>query len=218
MMGHPDALLPVNPPPYTYSEAYAQAKSRSSRSRLARRAATTVILGLIVVFLGCLLSISLVHRDSSQHIFQDGLQRCELFDERVAPKPDQLRSNPRWNAVNGHQKPIILRNATLFDGEIILEYQVDILFENGVVKAITRTIDEDALEVDNTEVTDLQGQYVTPGLVDMHSHHGEMPFHSLSGNRDVNETPLLGPITPLVRSIDAFKSYDPAIRIELGEV
>lgn len=54
---------------------------------------------------------------------------------------------------------------------------------------------------------------MTPGLVDMHSHHLESSFPKLRTTGDINEAPGLRPITPFVRAIDGFKPYDPAIKI-----
>jgi imidazolonepropionase-like amidohydrolase len=58
----------------------------------------------------------------------------------------------------------------------------------------------------------MSGRFVTPGLVDMHSHHLLIPFPQVAATRDVNEMPLLGPITPFIRAIDGFKPYDPAVK------
>lgn len=106
----------------------------------------------------------------------------------------------------------MLRNATLFDGEKVLAATVDISFEHGVVKSVSETRDQ-ATFPNDAVVYDLKGRFVTPGLVDIHSHHLELPFSSVSAIADVNEKPGLGPITPFVRAIDGFKPYDPAIKI-----
>lgn len=63
-------------------------------------------------------------------------------------------------------------------------------------------------------VEDLEGKYVTPGLVDMHSHHlvSSWPSVSNTGSGDGNEIhPDTGPLTPMVRAKDGAKSDDVGI-------
>ncbi|OJJ54511.1 hypothetical protein ASPSYDRAFT_159752 [Aspergillus sydowii CBS 593.65] len=152
---------------------------------------------------------------AAQRNFYQGLQQCHEaaspLSQRDAPASD--RQNPRWNAVSGQKTPIIIQNATLFDGESILPDFVDILFDTGVIRSIILAGSNDSSFPDNAEVVNIHGKHVTPGLVDMHSHHLESPFPALSGTADVNERPLLGPITPFVRALDGFTASDPAIRI-----
>ncbi|TDZ29972.1 hypothetical protein C8035_v003550 [Colletotrichum spinosum] len=113
---------------------------------------------------------------------------------------------------SGQQHPTVLKNATLFDGDTISTDTVDIVFEKGLIKSVSRSADNNPIP-SGALVYDVYGRFVTPGLVDIHSHHLELPFSSVSATADVNEKPLLGPITPFVRAIDGFKPYDPAIKI-----
>jgi imidazolonepropionase-like amidohydrolase len=63
------------------------------------------------------------------------------------------------------------------------------------------------------EIIDLAGAFVTPGLVDMHSHVGVYSFpQDVHANEDGNE--MTNPATPFVRAIDAFAPEDPA-RVEI---
>ncbi|KAF9872160.1 hypothetical protein CkaCkLH20_10497 [Colletotrichum karsti] len=89
---------------------------------------------------------------------------------------------------------------------------VDIVFENGIIRSVTKHESNTELPRDIVSYN-VNGRFVTPGLVDIHSHHLELPFSSVSATQDVNEKPGLGPITPFVRAIDGFKPYDPAIKI-----
>ncbi|OHW90077.1 carbohydrate esterase family 9 protein [Colletotrichum incanum] len=141
------------------------------------------------------------------------LMRRQLISKNNFSSPSESRSNPRWNPKSGQQHPIVLRNATLFDGETVLAEAVDILFEKGVIKSVSKTQSQSSFARTSVVVYDVNGRFVTPGLVDIHSHHLELPFSSVSANADVNEKPGLGPITLFVRAIDGFKPYDPAIKI-----
>ena len=107
----------------------------------------------------------------------------------------------------------MLRNATLFDGDSILVDTVDILFEKGLILSVSASKEHNyAYLSDEAEVVHLHGKFVTPGLVDIHSHHLESSFPGLTATNDINEGGL-GPITPFVRAIDGFKPYDPAIKV-----
>ncbi|GKZ36169.1 hypothetical protein AbraIFM66950_007076 [Aspergillus brasiliensis] len=152
---------------------------------------------------------------ATHHEFYDGLQQC--YDaERQLHVPDAgdspRQKNPRWNPVSGQATPIVIQNATLFDGESTLADAVDITFESGVITSIASTGSGDAAPA-NANIIDVHGKHVTPGLVDLHSHHLLLPFPQVAATSDVNERPLLGPITPFVRAIDGFTPSDPAIRI-----
>ncbi len=123
------------------------------------------------------------------------------------------RTNPRWNGISGQQKTVLLRNVTLFDGDKIVSGFTDVVFKNGVITAVG---DEGSFESLSGEVDvwDLNGHYVTPGLIDMHSHHLSMSWPLLDSTDDTNEIhPDTGPLTPQVRIIDSLKAYDIATTI-----
>jgi cytosine/adenosine deaminase-related metal-dependent hydrolase len=86
---------------------------------------------------------------------------------------------------------VVLRNVTLFDGESFLGGPVDVVFEHGIIKSIS-TLSETTFKIENAQVFDLAGGYVTPGLVDMHSHHlvGSWPGSSVAD--DLADSPWLG--------------------------
>lgn len=148
-----------------------------------------------------------------------GLEQCaELTAPPVvyAIPVSAERTNPRWNALTGQQMPTVLKNVTLFDGDTTLDHPVDVLFQNGVIHEIaaTGTRDYDYMKHDDILILELNGDFVTPGLVDMHSHHGTSPWPSFKSNVDDNEIhPDTGPLTPMVRAFDGIKPNDPAIAI-----
>lgn len=80
-------------------------------------------------------------------------------------------------------KPILLRNAKIWTGarngtEIVYG---DVLLDRGIIKAvgyIPKAIMETAGDV---EVIDADGAWVTPGLVDLHSHIGVYSSPALNG-------------------------------------
>ena len=209
------------PPPYNLFQEPTRLRRRLRTSRRLRSLAFASILLLgytcllnvkeiLDVAIGTTPSHSLVRQR-----FQQGLDQCYAADARsLNDAPSARRSNPRWEPRAGQRKRIVLRNVTLFDGDTILPNTVDVVFEKGLIHSVSTS---DTNSHDSTseeaEVVDLHGRFVTPGLVDMHSHHLESSFPSLRATGDINEAPGLGPITPFVRAVDGFKPYDPAIKI-----
>lgn len=123
------------------------------------------------------------------------------------------RENPRWNPSSGQEEAIVLRNVTLFDGETFLGHPVDIVLKKGIVESVSAAGSPSISEKD-AKVFNLDGGFVTPGLVDMHSHHLAFAWPLLAATDDTNEVnPELGPITSQVRIIDSIKSYDIATEI-----
>lgn len=144
----------------------------------------------------------------------EGLSKC--LDLHVLPREYThsditSRKNPRWNSIRGQNQTIILKNATLFDGKALLSDFVDVTFEKGLIKSVsvaTKSTNRDP----NVQTIDMQGKYVTPGLVDMHSHHFLHAWPELSATSDENEVHM-GPLTPFVRAIDSIKTDDKATAI-----
>jgi hypothetical protein len=137
-----------------------------------------------------------------------GLQTCARFNtppiEYEFPVSSS-RVNPRWNPSSGQKETVILRNATLFDGEGFLP-TVDIQFSKGVIVSVSPT---SARSTPGARVVELDGKYVTPGLVDMHSHHLVWSWPEVPQSDDTNEVnPATGPLTPFVRSLDGMKADD----------
>ncbi|KAI9282649.1 hypothetical protein BY458DRAFT_496867 [Sporodiniella umbellata] len=143
----------------------------------------------------------------SQLTMEAGKTKCQAISrnwQRADNKADEARENPRSDP---NQKPILLKNAVVWDGQGNILNEMDIYIEKGIV----RQVEKDIVKSDEVEVIDVKGHVVSPGLVDMHSHAGVSSWPAFRGTDDTNEE--TSPITPYVRSLDAFNPSDNAIRI-----
>ena len=205
-----------SPPPY---EAAAYPKAQSTR-RLCRVFSFRAILAsLALIFLLGLnahlgLSFPSALSALNEKRFQAGLASCAAITKLpTRSNPKDRGQNPRWNAASGQNHTVVLRNATLFDGTDFSEDAVDITFSRGLITSVTPS-GRAAPAPAGAEEVQLQGAHVTPGLIDMHSHHLVEDWPAVSEIADGNEMfGGLGPLTPFVRALDSMKAYDVATRL-----
>lgn len=79
--------------------------------------------------------------------------------------------------------PTLIRNATVLDGLGAELANADVLMEAGRIAAIGENLAAPA----GAEVIDASGRFVTPGIIDAHSHLGVYPSPSISATADGNE-------------------------------
>lgn len=104
----------------------------------------------------------------------------------------------------------LIQNATVFDG---LGGQIDdgdVLIENGRIAAVGQD-----LEVpDGATVIDAAGRYVTPGVIDIHSHLGVYPSPGVGAHSDGNEATQ--PVTAEVWAEHSVWPQDPGFEAALA--
>ncbi|CAK5274361.1 unnamed protein product [Mycena citricolor] len=137
-------------------------------------------------------------------------------------------------------RPVLLRNATLWtgrdDGREIIR-GASILLDQGLIVAVLQEMpDVQGLAkergLENIDVVDVQGKWVSPGIVDAHSHLGvgSSPFLSgalyllffnklalsamTQGSSDANSRKA--PILPWLRSVDGLNTHDDAFRLTMS--
>lgn len=91
---------------------------------------------------------------------QEGLRQCAFISQEPVSMADERRINPR--AVTSAPS-ILLKNATLIDGDGSIVREISILLAEGVIKEIGRELDG----LQNVKLIDVGGRYVSPGLIDM---------------------------------------------------
>jgi len=99
--------------------------------------------------------------------------------------------------------PIFIKNATILLGNGDRLDKANILLKDGKIKAIGKRAKsvKDAIEIDGT------GKYVTPGIIDTHSHLGVYPSPGTKSHADGNE--MVGPQTADVWAEHSIWPQDP---------
>ena len=98
--------------------------------------------------------------------------------------------------------PTVIANVTIFDGKGGRIANGAVRFEAGKVVAIGQTVD-----TGGATVIDGAGKWVTPGIIDIHSHLGNYPSPGVPAHSDGNEA--TSPARPEVWAIHSVWPQDP---------
>jgi imidazolonepropionase-like amidohydrolase len=103
----------------------------------------------------------------------------------------------------GRSRPTLIRNAKILTAAGPVIDSGDILLQGGRIAAVGTAIDVPP----DAEVIDAGGRYVTPGLVDTHSHAGDYPAPAVAALSDGNEA--TNPVTAHVWAEHSVWPQDP---------
>ncbi|PFH51541.1 hypothetical protein AMATHDRAFT_2992 [Amanita thiersii Skay4041] len=145
----------------------------------------------------------------------DTLHKCNRL--KVLPTPPK---DFHLRTVSDRYEPgtptVLLKNATIWTGHgpgfgVV---HGDVLLSKGIVKAIGDISSQDLKDHDEVDVVYLNGEWVTPGIVDIHSHLGVDSAPHLEGSDDTNS--LKGITQPWLRSLDGINTHDDAYRLSIS--
>jgi len=107
-------------------------------------------------------------------------------------------------------RPVVITNATIMTAAGQEIPRGSILLRDGKIVAVGATVaaPPDAIKVDGT------GKYVTPGIIDVHSHLGVYAAPGTDAESDGNE--LTGPVTAEVWAEHSFWPQDPQIPLAIA--
>jgi len=130
-----------------------------------------------------------------------GCLQSEAQDERVTinknPYPSTYQPLP--------QQSILLTNATVLTGTGERLNNTDVLFVDGKIKEIGSN-----LSAQGAVTIDAKGKWVTPGVIDVHSHLGVYPSPSVESHSDGNE--MTSPNTSEVWAEHSIWPQDPGFQ------
>ncbi|GLS84061.1 amidohydrolase [Paraferrimonas haliotis] len=139
---------------------------------------STVAVGICAAVLGC----------------QPKVNQAEKVQINPNPYPSTYQALP--------QQRILFKNATILDGLGNRLDNANLLISDGKILAIGTEFEaQDAIEVD------AKGQWITPGIIDVHSHLGVYPSPSVKVHADGNE--MSHPITAEVWAEHSVWPVDP---------
>lgn len=104
----------------------------------------------------------------SELTMEAGRAKCEAIKSRPEEKnlPNAKRAtNPR---AEPNQKPILIKNAIVWDGRGEVLNDVDIYIKDGTIRQVEKNIKLEQSILENVKVINAAGHVVGPGLVDMH--------------------------------------------------
>lgn len=80
-------------------------------------------------------------------------------------------------------EPVMIQNATILTGTGTRLDTADVLMRNGVIEAVGQDLDVP----EGVQVIDGTGRWITPGIIDNHSHLGVYPSPGVEAHSDGNE-------------------------------
>lgn len=136
------------------------------------------------------------------------ISRCRKLTAQ-AGTPAGFHHRTHSDRFEKETRPILIRNAKIWTGnkngtEVI---HADILLDKGIIKSIGH-LRGVSIETYGKElaIVDAKGAWVTPGLIDVHSHIGIESLPALNGASDVNS--FNGIVQPWLRSLDGLNTHD----------
>jgi len=108
------------------------------------------------------------------------------------------------------QSNILFKGGNIYDGDGNEFLNTDLIINNGVIVAIG----EDLPVSEDTIIKDVTGKWITPGIIDIHSHMGVYPAPSVSTSSDGNEA--TSPVTAEVWAEHSMWVQDPQYALALA--
>ena len=128
-------------------------------------------------------------------------------DARLLPFSLGVNAMPALDPANRTPEWILFRRADILTGAGTTIRGGSLLMKNGRIVSVA---EGDLALPAGARAVDAAGLFLTPGLIDTHSHMGVYPIPSVSGNSDGNEAS--DPNTAQVRAEDSIWPQDPSFQ------
>ncbi|KAJ6577402.1 carbohydrate esterase family 9 protein [Mycena capillaripes] len=145
------------------------------------------------------------------------VSRCRALQLEAGP-PSNFHDRTESDRFVPGIRPHLIQNAKLWTGvnngtEIL---SGDILIDKGLIKGVGHFDSASLLETYGSElvVIDAKNSWVTPGIVDIHSHLGDASSPELEGAVDDNSPK--GTIQPWLRSLDGLNTHDDSYPLSIA--
>ncbi|TFK44767.1 carbohydrate esterase family 9 protein [Crucibulum laeve] len=143
------------------------------------------------------------------------LQSCKLLDLAPGP-PSNFHGRTESDRFEAGTPPTLFKNATIWTGRVDGHEIVkgDLLLDGGIIKAVGDVKEGTLQAYSNLVTVDAKGAWISPGIVDLHSHLGVDSAPALRGASDTNS--LKGLVLPWLRSLDGLNTHDDAYRLSIS--
>ncbi|KAI0062927.1 composite domain of metallo-dependent hydrolase [Artomyces pyxidatus] len=140
------------------------------------------------------------------------LQQCSDLYRVPGPSPD-FPKRTQSDRLQPGTKPVLIRNATIWTGHVegLETLFGDILLADGLIKAVGEVDAAHLAAYEDLATVDAQGAWVSPGIIDVHSHLGVEASPHLEGAADGNS--FQGTMAPWMRSLDGLNTHDEGLRL-----
>lgn len=140
------------------------------------------------------------------------LQKCHMLHAKPGP-PSNFHQRTKSDRFVEGTRATLIRNASIWTGDHEIT-QGDILLDKGIIKFVGHASPNMFNKFKDLVTLDVGGSWVTPGIVDLHSHLGVDSAPALNGADDTNS--LKGPVLPWLRSLDGLNTHDDAYRLSIS--
>ncbi len=146
--------------------------------------------------------------NSSFILFLLGFALVSCESELITPKEDvgAINQNPYLSTYKPRESsPTLLQNVSMYDGVGGFFETTNVRVANGLIAAIGKNI----VAAEGDTVVDGVGMWLTPGIIDVHSHMGVYPSIDTLSHADGNE--VTGPNTAEVWAEHGIWPQDPTL-------
>ncbi|KDQ57532.1 hypothetical protein JAAARDRAFT_35246 [Jaapia argillacea MUCL 33604] len=142
--------------------------------------------------------------------------RCLALDQKPGPPTNFYKRSESDRYAPG-TPPVLIKNARIWTGgengtEVL---RGEILLEKGLIKEVGRVSSRSLARLkEELVVYDARDRWVTPGIVDLHSHLGDASSPELEGAVDDNS--LKGTVQPWLRALDGLNTHDDSYALSIA--
>ncbi|KIP04854.1 hypothetical protein PHLGIDRAFT_129239 [Phlebiopsis gigantea 11061_1 CR5-6] len=207
------------PPPYAPP---AQRRPRSARLVLLRLPILVSLACFLVILYGFAFGQGIdfwqaYTRDNVSPQTAAALAHCRALHVKPGP-PEGFDKRTQSDRYVPGTKAYLLKNAKIWTGEKngTEIFHADILLDKGIIKGIGQTARNLYRAYKEDIVTiDVKNAWVTPGIVDLHSHLGSASSPELEGASG-DDNSIHGPILPWLRVLDGLNTHDDSYALSIA--
>ncbi|CAA7259139.1 unnamed protein product [Cyclocybe aegerita] len=190
---------------------------RSTHSSSFRALLGGVLLVTVVTFtsFNAILDWQQQHTDRIPINASQILQKCQALHIPPGP-PANFHGRTESDRFVPGTPSTLIKNATIWTGRVEGHEAIvgGLLLDKGIIKEVGSIPTSVLRAYKKLVVVDAGGAWVTPGIVDMHSHLGVNSSPSLRGAADTNSRK--GLVLPWLRSLDGLNTHDDAYQLSIS--